>query len=583
MNERDNRFPHGKLSQFDTLFGYTGRDIARMPAEEIQTLLNELHLYQMELIVQNEHLHHTQAEMTLALERFKLLYNEAPAGYLTLTTENRITEINKFAANLLGGSKQELIGKNFAYRIHPNDRESFDRCLNRLSASPTRMENCEIRLLPQHDNAATVALQAKFITSKTGISQVWIVLHDITARKHAEQIIFDLNQELNVKVHAQSEDIDQSKQELSKFEATLKSIFDTAYEGIITTDHKGYIISVNKAVTSLIGFNETELIGTDFNSLAQNTHAQEHNFSVIKSLYASKAKGAGKTREVALRCKNGALLPVELSVATFKIGAQRFFTGILRDARERKQKQQEEKQHLEELAFAARLSLMGEMAAGIAHEINQPLAAIAAYAQFLIRYIQQFPFDGIAKFIETLEKIDKQALHAGQKIHHLRDFVSRNRMQQSTININTVVEDAMEMSSAELRKFNIEHRCQLADNLPVISVNCVQIEQVLLNLIKNSIEALQHLPPEKRKNLFVQTYLNNGRVEIRVKDNGPGFNNADKEKIFQPFYTTKPSGTGMGLAISRSIIENHKGVLRCESQQNKGSTFYITLPTEIKL
>lgn len=547
--------------------------------EEMRTLLSELRLYHMDLIVQNEHLRHKHEELTLSRDRFKLLYDEAPAGYLTLTTDGRIMESNKFSAVLMGDSKQELIGKKFALTIYPDDQELFYLYFNRLIAS-SHTESCEIRLKQADDSLATVALQGKIKTNEAGVSQVWMVLHDITARKQAEQIIFDLNQELNNKVYAQLEDIDLSKQEISKFEATLKSIFDTAAEGIITTDHKGIIISVNKAVTNLIGYNENELIGTDFNSLAKSPDSKEHKFSVIKSLYTSKTKGAGKTREVVMCCKDGEILPAELSIATFKIGTQRFFTGILRDARERKQKQQEEKQHLEELAFASRLSLMGEMAAGIAHEINQPLAAIAAYAQFLIRSIQHNSLTDPAKFIETLEKIDRQALLAGQKIHRMRDFVSRNKLQHSTLEINTAVEDAVEMSVADFRKYSIDYRCQLAANLPAITVNRVQIEQVLLNLIRNSIEALQHLLPEKRKSLLIQTYLNhNGQIEIRVKDNGPGLDKANKDKVFLPFYTTKPAGTGMGLAISRSIIENHKGVLRCESQKNKGSTFYIILPS----
>lgn len=581
------------LSKFNIMPERSRNEIAHLSPEEIQILLRELRAYQMELMVQNEHLRHMQDELTHSRDRFELLYDEAPTGYMTLTCEGRIMEANKFATALLGNAKHGLIGKKFALAIHPDDRDLFYLYFNRLIVSSGK-ESCEVRLKRPNDDLCTVALQGKVHANGAGVPQVWMVLHDITARKEAEQIILDLNQELDNKVDVQNkllsemneqlrrnlQDLENSKRELSKSEATLKSIFNAAAEGIITTDHKGYIISVNKAAISLFGYDEEELIGADFNLLTQDPQNKGHNFSVIKRLYSNQST-VGKTREVSVNCKNGTMLPADLSVSTFKIGAQRFFTGILRDARERAQKQQQEKQRVEDLAYASRLGLMGEMAAGIAHEVNQPLAAIAAYAQFLIRTVQHKLYSDPVKIIETLEKIDTQALRAGQKIHHMHDFVSRNKLRNTLLSINSIVEDALELSAADLRKFNIGYRCLLADNLPEISVNKVQIEQVLLNLLRNSIEALQQRPSEQRKNIVIQTQLNNHKqIEIRIKDNGPGFDKLEKDKIFQPFYTTKTSATGMGLAISRSIIENHKGVLRCESQPHKGSTFYVLLPAE---
>lgn len=582
------------LLKFMNIPDESKNNIAQLSAEEIRALLNKLHSYQMELLVQNEHLRHTQEELSHSRKHFELLYDEAPAGYLTLTYEGRIIEANKFCTELLGSTKQGLIGKKFALTIHPDDQAIFDAYFKRMIACSDKA-SCEVRVNKQDEHIITVALQGIPQTNGAGVIQIWMVLHDITARKEAEQIILDLNQELDNKIDAQNkllsevneqlrqnlEDLKHKKMELSKSEATLKSIFNAAAEVIITTDHRGRIISANKAATTLFGYSEEELIGTDFNRLTRAPYDGDYNFSVIKKLYSNRSM-TSKTREVSVYCKNGKILPADLSVSTFKIGTQRFFTGVLRDAREREQKREQEKQHVEELAYASRLGLMGEMAAGIAHEINQPLAAIAAYAQFLIRTVQYKACSDPEKIIETLEKIDAQALLAGQKIHRMRDFVTRNKLHNTNLNVNSIVEDAIELSAAELRKFNINYRCQLADELPQISVNRVQIEQVLLNLIKNSIEALQQKPSDYPKTLTIQTFCNNDcQIEIRVKDNGPGFDKQQKDKIFQPFYTTKASATGMGLAISRSIIENHKGILRCDSLQGRGSTFYVSLPAEL--
>jgi C4-dicarboxylate-specific signal transduction histidine kinase len=249
----------------------------------------------------------------------------------------------------------------------------------------------------------------------------------------------------------------------------------------------------------------------------------------------------------------------------------------------RKHQEQLEKEHLEELAHVTRLCLMGEMGTGIAHEVNQPLTAITNYTQACLRFIGAKNPD-LDQLGEILFKIHQQALKAGQIIHRMKDFVSSRKVYRTDTGINTLVEDAISLCASELKQNNIRLALDLAKNLPDVTIDNVQIEQVLLNLIRNSIDVLKNPSQKAQRQLSIQTQLNNNSdIEIRIKDNGSGIDEAQQQKILTPFYTTKTDGMGMGLSISRSIIEAHAGILRFNSKPQKGTTFYFTLPVKRKI
>ncbi len=161
----------------------------------------------------------------------------------------------------------------------------------------------------------------------------------------------------------------------------------------------------------------------------------------------------------------------------------------------------------------------------------------------------------------------------------MREFVSANTVHRSTVNINDLVLNVFELARDSCQKYNIEYKLELADSIPYVSADAIQVEQVMLNLIKNSIDALVKLPKTALRQLSVQTYISNNRqIEVRVKDNGTGIDKSDQGKIFTPFFTTKDTGMGMGLSICQSIITSHNGELRFNCSKNKGTTFYFTLP-----
>jgi C4-dicarboxylate-specific signal transduction histidine kinase len=257
--------------------------------------------------------------------------------------------------------------------------------------------------------------------------------------------------------------------------------------------------------------------------------------------------------------------------------------NIVRDVSLRKYREQQDKEHLDELAHVTRLGLMGEMASGIAHEVNQPLAAISSYTQVSLNIINTENPD-LVQLAEILSKTQQQALRAGRIIHRMREFVKSHAKHRSTADVNILIHDATTLCIAELKQNNITLRFELENDLPPLYVDHIQIEQVIINLIRNSVDALQSQPEKQQRELAIYSHLNSdNNIEIRIKDNGPGLDDDQRQKILTPFYTTKADGMGMGLSISRSLIEAHDGKLNFNSQSGKGTTFYFTLPNRTEV
>ena len=252
--------------------------------------------------------------------------------------------------------------------------------------------------------------------------------------------------------------------------------------------------------------------------------------------------------------------------------------GSTQDISERKNKEIKDKQHLDQLAHVTRLGLMGELASGIAHEVNQPLTAIATYAQVSLNMIKKEDPD-LSKLAEIAAKTQEQALRAGQIIHRMRRLCTFKSQQLSTIAINELINDSVGLCVDPLTHNSIEVIFFLEDNLPHLHVDYIQIEQVIVNLIRNSIDAILGVTDRQQGQINIKSHLtDNNEIQVSVKDNGGGIEEDQKANILMPFHTTKENGMGMGLSISRSLIEAHDGTLSFNSEFGKGCTFYFTLP-----
>ncbi len=254
--------------------------------------------------------------------------------------------------------------------------------------------------------------------------------------------------------------------------------------------------------------------------------------------------------------------------------------GTVHDITDRRHLEQQDRQHLLELAHVTRLGLMGEMASGIAHEVNQPLTAIATYTQVSINLIKTEHPD-LAKLAEIAVKTQQQAIRAGKIIHRMKEFGRSHVQQRASTDLNNLIYNAADFFVTELKNHNVTLDFKLTKNLPHVFVDHIQIEQVVINLIRNSVDALQDLPPNIQRLIIIRSFLiSNNAIQVSITDNGLGINDDEKQKILTPFHTTKINGTGMGLSISRSLIELYEGSLYFNSEPGKGSTFYFTLPIE---
>jgi two-component system sensor kinase FixL len=251
--------------------------------------------------------------------------------------------------------------------------------------------------------------------------------------------------------------------------------------------------------------------------------------------------------------------------------------GTLHDITERRRAEDEARQMQDRIAHFGRISTMGEMAAGIAHEVNQPLTAIATYAQACQRLLASGDVEE-SELNAALEQISAQALRAGEVIRRLRSFVKNREVRREPIDANRLLEDIQTLAQTDARHNGVRILVDAAARAPQVKADAVQIQQVILNLVRNSIDAMQDIP-EAQREIVLRTLVDaEGDVEFMVADRGPGVDPAALAEVFNPFFTTKPRGTGLGLSISRSIVRAHGGKLWCSANPGGGARFFFTLP-----
>ena len=564
----------------------TTDDIARMSASELQALLLEYQAKQRDLERQNQALRDALANNSQSIDYHVTL------ACIVIDEAGVIQQANDTAKTLFGCPDETLVSQSLSSFIHPAHEPAFAGNLDAffdLTNLPNPLP------LQKHDGSPLyVDCIAANRSAVDGNTLIFLSFYNVTDYKAKENNLIETIDQLEEGIRKKTTDLTESYQALEKTvdelnqsrhqllerEAKLNSILNASIEGIIVIDTGGTIVSVNAAVENIFGFSAEELIGDSVNLLMPITLRKKQGNNLEKYLKVIIPRIIGQIREVEGLRKDGSLVPLDMTIAEFPLDGMQYYSGIVRDVSARKLQEQQEKEHLEKLAHVTRLGLMGEMASGIAHEVNQPLSAVVNYTQVCLRFIQNENPD-MAKIAETLNKANQQALKAGQIIHSMREFVKPRKIHRSTVDINELIYDAIGIFEADFKQHLIAMRFELTKNLPPVIIDQVQIEQVILNLIRNSIDALKELPQFTQRQLSVETSLNPANyIVVRVKDNGPGLSPIQREKILTPFFTTKASGMGMGLSISRSLVEAHHGTLHFNSKEDKGTTFYFTLPTE---
>lgn len=374
--------------------------------------------------------------------------------------------------------------------------------------------------------------------------------------------------------------IDEQKQaeaDLRAREAHLRSILDTVPEAMVVIDEAGLIHSFSAAAERLFGFAASKAIGRNVRILMPEPMRGEHDGYLDHYRRTRERRIIGTHRVVEGQRADGTTFPMELAIGEMRSGAQVFFTGFVNDLTEHQRTQARLQELQSELVHVSRLSAMGEMASTLAHELNQPLGAIANYTKGCRRLLARADPEAVAKSIEVLDRTAEQALRAGQIIRRLREFVTRGETERRPEPVSRLIEEASALALVGARAQSVVAHIRVAPGLKAVLADRVQVQQVLVNLMRNAREAMQQ---SERRELAVDAQaLPSGMVEITVSDTGPGIADEVADRLFQPFVTTKASGMGVGLSICRTIIEAHGGRLTVERNAAGGATFRLTLAT----
>jgi two-component system sensor kinase FixL len=352
-------------------------------------------------------------------------------------------------------------------------------------------------------------------------------------------------------------------------------VLDTVPDAMIVIDPQGLIQSFSTAARRLFGYDEREVVGRNVSILMPSPYRQQHDSYLARYLATGEKRIIGTGRLVVGQRKNGTTFPMELSVGEMRSGNRRYFTGFVRDLTERQETQKRLQDLQSELIFMGRFTALGEMASALAHELNQPLTAVAAYLNGARRLLDAGPSPDLAIVREAVDSAAAQALRAGQIIKRLREFVARGESDRQIEDLPKLVEEASALAMVGARESGVRIDFGFDPLAAQVLADKVQVQQVLLNLIRNAIEAMQDCP--RREMSLATSRLEDGMVRIDVADTGSGIAPEVAAHLFQPFVTSKKSGMGVGLSISRTIVENHGGRLWAEARQGGGTVFSLTL------
>ena len=363
----------------------------------------------------------------------------------------------------------------------------------------------------------------------------------------------------------------------SDSETHLRSILATVPDAMIVIDEMGLILSFSAAAEKLFGFSEAEVIGENVSILMPSPDRERHDGYLEHYRTTGERKIIGIGRVATARHRDGYTFPIELSIGEAGLGEKRIFTGFIHDITHRQQTELRLQDLQSELAHVGRISEMGTLASSLAHELNQPLTAVTNYCESARDLLASNPDAETLDVIRgALDDAAKQAIRAGQIVSRLRDFISDGATERRIESLPRLVTEANALALVGSREHGIEVQVQLDPRADVILVDRIQIQQVLVNLIRNAIDAMVDSPV---RSLTIRTDPEpDDFVSVSIEDSGSGISDAIASQLFQPFVTTKKTGMGIGLSICRTIVESHGGRIWFEPAPDGGTRFHFTLP-----
>ena len=356
--------------------------------------------------------------------------------------------------------------------------------------------------------------------------------------------------------------------------ALLRSILETVPDAMIVIDELGTMQFFSSAAERLFGYTANEVRGQNVRMLMPPPYREQHDGYLARYRRTGERRIIGIGRVVVGQRKDGSTFPMELSVGEASQTGQRLFTGFIRDLTERQQTERRLHELQDGLLHVSRVRSMGQMAAALAHELNQPLTATANYVRAAVRLLAS-PEPDLERIRQAMNHAVEQTLRSGEIIRRLRTFVTRGEVARQPESIAQLIEEASALALIGAKERGVKVLISMDPSLPAVSVDRVQIQQVLLNLIRNALEAMENC---QVRELAITASVRDDTVLVSVTDTGSGISPEIEARLFQPFVTTKAEGMGIGLSVCRTIVEAHGGVLWMEPNSGGGSAFRFTLP-----
>lgn len=485
--------------------------------------------------------------------RLEALLATAVDGIVIIDDVGTVQIFNAACERLFGYHADEVIGRNVKMLMPSPYREEHDGYLAHYRTTrEKRIIGIGREVVARRKDGTTFPMYLSVGEGSVGGQSMFVgIIHDITARR--------------VQEHA-----------LREREARLSSILETVPDAIVIIDERGLIESFSPAAERLFGYAFAEVIGKNVKMLMPSPYREQHDGYLERYLRTGEKRIIGIGRIVVGLRRDGSTFPMELAVGEIVVGQRRLFTGFLHDITERRSTERRLQDLQSELLHVSRLSAMGQMASALAHELNQPLSAIMNYVKAARRTIDDLDDPQVQRAAELIEKAGAQTARAGQIIRRLREFIEKGKTNRAFENLNQVMDEAIALGLVGVAEANVRVSVKLDPALPFVLMDKIQIQQVTLNLIRNSVEAMQTVP---RRELAIETRLETpDTVTVSVSDTGPGLAPEVAENLFRPFTTTKEHGMGIGLSICRSIIEAHGGEIWAGPHEPQGVTFSFRLP-----
>ena len=490
-----------------------------------------------ELISKEQALRESEERMSLALD-------EAHLGLWEWHVDSNELWGTQARRSLLGLQGGKIKLEDGLSRVHEGDRDKVRQML--MDAAKTGKDyHQEYRVLLANGRVRWTELRGRCV--KGGDGKVVLLRGlsvDVTERKGAEE----------------------------KFRLAVEA----SPSGIVLVDSEGNIALVNRRTELMFGYDRNELIGKPVEMLAPERFAIGHSAFRAKFLAAPEARAMGAGRELFGHRKDGSEFPVEIGLNPIQTPEGTLVLASVVDISARKRTEREAQRRRDEINRLTRVSLVGEMAGSIAHEVNQPLGAMMANASAGVHFIDRGDVDA-QRLREILAAVVSDGRRARDVINNVRATIKKGAVVRPNVALNDIVRNVMHMVEPDAAAFSCELKASLAEYLPTIEADPIQIQQVLINLIGNAFDAMRGMPPANRK-IEIATHQDDGLVRVTVRDHGTGIGDMRGEQLFEQFYTTKEEGLGMGLAIVRSIIQAHSGTIKAENAEGGGARFAFALP-----